>query len=106
MITKFKIFENHYDIDPYGEEKWGDVPILGYFICDRHRAEINLNYCDEFYKRNHPKLYESVYNAYKAYEKGFYDDSDVKIVRLFSDGEMEILNWNNIRNEIRVRINP
>lgn len=24
MITKFKLFENHEDIDPYGEENWFD----------------------------------------------------------------------------------
>ena len=24
MITKFKLFENHLDIDPYGEEDWDD----------------------------------------------------------------------------------
>ena len=91
MITKFEIFEE-------------DTSVLGYFICDRHRAVVDLHYCEEFYKKDKTKLYKTVYDAYKAYQRNFYDDSDVKIVRLFSDGEMEILNWNNIRNEIMDRI--
>jgi len=33
MITKFKIFENHLDIDPYGEEDWsGNDDFLGKII--------------------------------------------------------------------------
>lgn len=27
MVTKFKVFESHYEIDPYGEENWDEISI-------------------------------------------------------------------------------
>lgn len=35
MITKFKLFEGHEDVDPYGEENWDEINIGDMVKCIR-----------------------------------------------------------------------
>lgn len=52
-----------------------------YFVCDRVRASVDVEYALWFYdNKQYKKLYDNPQDAQKEINEGFYDDSSVVIV--------------------------
>jgi hypothetical protein len=47
-----------------------------YFVVDRHRRPIDIDYVKEFLKQDNIKFHKSFETALDELENGFYDDSD------------------------------
>ena len=83
------IKEQYNELDPYAEEKWEDDVIVGYFICDRHRAYLNDDYAKNFLKTDKPKIYTNFDNVRRDFVRGFYDDSYAGIYELYKSGNVK-----------------
>lgn len=74
-----------------------------FFICDRVRCFVSLDYVIEFVKRRTKdpfgwgtiKYFDTFKEAEKARRKGFYDDSDVIIAKVLGDEKYELINFTN-----------
>ena len=85
------IKEQSNNFDPYGEDGWddNDEKIIGYFICDRHRAFLNDNYAKDFLKIEKPKIYKEFCGVVKDFRRGFFDDSDAGIYKIYKNGDVK-----------------
>lgn len=67
-----------------GFDKFGENTI--YFVCDRGRAEITLDYAEEFLENkrgwNKIKIHDTYEAARKELVNGFYDDSDYAVIKI------------------------
>ena len=61
-----------------------------YFIVDRYRQYINIDYVEGFLsKKEKIEFYTSLKKATAALHKGFYDDSDYSVFSIDEKGNIE-----------------
>lgn len=85
-MKNLKTFENFKEIQTEDENGF-----VGYFVCDRYRNWLNIDYCKKFYKKGGVKTHKTFKSAYNEMRNGFYDDSEYHVVGILKNGEMEIL---------------